>query len=293
MWSLDIRFILFLNQLVPVTSVHKELTEAKRMVRRYQQWEYNEIKHIYEDFMPYWELRGKEVLDVGCGLGGKLVFYVEEGASKVVGVDLRPFSAISALQLASEQDSDGVIRIAIADGAKLPFADETFDVVISVNVLEHVVDPLSVLIECQRVLRPNGRIYLYFPPFYSPWGAHLDSWINLPWPHLFFSERSLIRAAALIEQREHYNERFIPPAQVQWEEIEEFYELNRLTIRRFLRLVKNANLQVLQCRFLPFARHALRHKGPGKLLLALLYAASRVPFLNEVVVTKIACVMTK
>lgn len=293
MWPLDIQLIIFLNRLVPATPVHKELAEAKRTVRRYQRWEYEEIRRIYEDFMPYWELKGKKVLDVGCGLGGKLVFYAEEGASKVVGVDLRLFSATFASQLSSERDSDGVIHIAIADGAKLPFADETFDVVISVNVLEHVADPLSVLIECRRVLRPNGHIYLYFPPFYSPWGAHLDSWINLPWPHLFFSERSLVRAAALIEQMEHYNERFIPPAQVKWEELKQFYELNRLTIQQFLRLVRKANLQMLQCRFLPFARHALGHTGLKRLFLALLYAASLVPFLNEVVVTKIACVMTK
>lgn len=292
MQDLIVRLILLLNKWVPATSMHIALAEAKRTVQSYQQWEYAEIKRIYKDFEPYWDLRGKRVLDVGCGLGGKLLFYAENGAQKVVGIDLRLFSAASASRIAAESIDERIICIAVADGAKLPFADNTFDVVISINVLEHVADPAAVLRECQRVLRPGGRFYLHFPPFYSPWGPHLDGWINFPWPHLFFSERNLVRAAALVEKRERYNDRFIPPAQVFWSELEGFYELNRLTIRQFTRLVEKANLRVLQCRFLPFGRHAWR-QGVKALLRLLLYAAARVPLLNEMVVTKIACVMTK
>lgn len=293
MRDLAVKLILSINRLVPPTSVHMSLVEAKRTIRGYQQWEYEEIKRIFEDFKPYWDLEGKMVLDVGCGLGGKLLFYAECGAREVIGIDLRPFSATYASRLASEYGGDGTIHIAVADGGELPFADDSFDVVISINVLEHVTDPISVLKECRRVLRPDGFLYLYFPPFYSPWGAHVDGWINFPWPHLLFSERSIVRAAALIEHRKRYNEQFILPAQVHWNEIEELYELNRLTIQQFLRLVKRADLQILQCRFLPFARHALRQAGPWRLLPALLYAASRIPFFNEIMVTKIACVMTK
>jgi len=287
------RLILLMDRLVPVASVHAQLTEAKNTIRGYQQWEYEEIERIYEDFEPYWDLEGKRVLDVGCGLGGKLLFYAECGAREVIGIDLRSFSALSANRLALERGAGSVIQIAVADGAGLPFDNDTFDVVISVNALEHVADPLSVLKECQRVLRPGGRVYLHFPPFYSPWGAHLDGWINLPWPHLFFSERSLVQAAALVEEEMRYNKQFIPPAQVHWSELQGFHELNRLTIRQFSKLVKVTGFQALQCRLLPFGRHALRRGTMGRLLLALLRVVSRVPLLNEVVVTKIACVMSK
>lgn len=291
--NLIVNLILLLNRLVPATPIHMELARVKRTVRAYQQWEYDEIRRIYEDFEPYWDLGEKMVLDVGCGLGGKLLFYAEQGAKKVVGIDLRPFSAMSASHLISEQANDSIIHIAVADGAMLPFVDNVFDVVISINVLEHVTNPLSVLRECRRVLRPGGRLYLHFPPFYSPWGAHLDGWINFPWPHLFFPEWALVRAAALVEEQKRLNEQFIPPAQVYWDRLSGLYELNRLTIRQFWKLVKETNLQVLQCRFLPFGRHALKQGAIRRILLTLLSAISRVALLNEIVVTKIACVLTK
>lgn len=292
MHALSVKLILFINKLVPAIPVHTELAEAKRTVQAYQQWEYEEIKRIYKDFEPYWDLVGKTILDVGCGLGGKLVFYAEQGARKVVGIDLRAFSAASGSRLASQVD-DRVIHIAVADGAELPFVDNAFDVVISVNVLEHVKNPFWVLRECQRVLRPGGRLYLHFPPFYSPWGAHLDGWINFPWPHLFFSERALVRAASLIEEQKRYNEQFILPARVHWCTQKSLYELNRLTIRQFRGLVRTTDLQVLQCHLLPFGRHMLKQVVMGRTLLPLLRMASKVPLLNEIVVTKIACVLTK
>ena len=293
MSKLAVELILLVNRLVPAAPMHVELAKAKRATCRYQQWEYGEIKRIYKDFEPFWEVEGKVVLDVGCGLGGKLLFYIEQGAKGVVGIDLRASSAVAASQSASERRTGGAIRIAVADGAHLPFVNDAFDVVISINVLEHVADPLSVLQECRRVLRPGGRLYLHFPPFYSPWGAHLDGWIKFPWPHLFFSERDLAQAAALVEERERYNEQFIPPAQVHWRELDSLHELNHLTIRQFWRVVRRANLQVLQCRFLPFGRHILKQGMIGKTLLTLLGVMSRTPLLNEIVVTKIACVLTK
>lgn len=292
MSDLPVKLILLLNRLVPPARMHVELARAKQTVHDYQQWEYAEIKRIFKDFGQLWDLAGRVVLDVGCGLGGKLLFYAEQGAKEVIGIDLRPFSIISASQLMVEQGYD-VIHLAVADGAKLPFNDNVFERVISINVLEHVVDPLSVLLECRRVLRPEGRIYLYFPPFYSPWGAHLDGWINFPWPHLLFPERSLVRAAALIEEQKHINERFILSAQVHWGELKGLYELNRLTLRQFWKLIKEADLQVLQCRLLPFGHHALKRGVVASGLLSMLHTAARIPLLNEIIVTKVACVLTK
>lgn len=293
MQELFTKLVLFVNRLIPTGPMHIELAEAKYTVQAYQQWEYREIVRIYEEFKPYWNLEGKTVLDVGCGLGGKLLFYAESGAKRVVGIDRRSFSVASASRLAGGQNNGKGIRVTVADGAEIPFADDAFDVVVSINVMEHVADPASVLRECRRVLRPGGYLYLHFPPFYSPWGAHLDGWINFPWPHLFFSERTLVQAAAFVEEQEHYNERFIPPAQVHWGELQELYELNRLTIHQFSQMVREANLRVLQCRLLPFGRHALQRGVLKRSLLAMLRAASRIPLLNEVVVTKIVCVLTK
>lgn len=286
------KLILLLNRIIPPTYVHSNLAKAKRTVDDYQHWEYEEIEHIYRYFEPYWNLKGKIVLDIGCGLGGKLLFYVRDGAERVIGVDLRMFSTLASSKLAFERGGDK-IKIALADGTALPFPDNAFDAVISVNVLEHVVNPALFLKECNRVLRPGGYVYLYFPPFYSPWGAHLDSWINFPWPHLLFSAQSLVKAAAIVEEQKRYNEQFILPARVPWSELQDLYELNRLTIHRFKKLIKRSGLRVILLRFLPFGHHALRQGFLREVLLCLLRALSQIPLLNEVIVTKIVCVLTK
>jgi len=288
---LAVKVILALNSLVPSTQIHQNLAEAKGTVADYQDWELDEIQRIYGEFGPHSGLRDKLVLDVGCGLGGKLRFYAKEGAARVVGVDLRFQSALAAAQLA-ESDSS-ITSTAVADGARLPFADNSFDLVVSVNVLEHVADPEAMLDECRRVLRYRGRLLLHFPPFYSPWGPHLDGWVNFPWPHLFFSERDLVQAAAQVEAQKHLNDRFIPAAQVQWDGLEKLPELNRLTIRQFQSLVAAKWPQGTQLLLLPFGRHALLKNSLGRLLLRVLYALARLPLLNEIIVTKIACTMIK
>jgi SAM-dependent methyltransferase len=60
----------------------------------------------------------------------------------------------------------------------LPFADETFDLVISVAVLEHVRDPFAAARELQRVLKPGGRIFAAVP-FLQPYHAYPDHFYNM------------------------------------------------------------------------------------------------------------------
>ena len=50
-----------------------------------------------------------------------------------------------------------------ADHHKIPFNDETFDVIHAYNILEHLSDPISVLRECERVLKPGGHINITVP----------------------------------------------------------------------------------------------------------------------------------
>jgi len=57
-------------------------------------------------------------------------------------------------------------------GESLPFADETFDVVYSANVLEHTQNPEQVLREAVRVLRPGGALYIELPNFLSYFEGH-------------------------------------------------------------------------------------------------------------------------
>ncbi|MBI3748918.1 MAG: class I SAM-dependent methyltransferase [Chloroflexi bacterium] len=114
---------------------------------------------------------GRDVLDVGCNTGYGTVRFVPV-ARRVVGVDVSP-GAIDAARLRA---ADGRPEFVLTSGAALPFADDSFDLVTSFQVLEHVSDPLAYLRELARVVRPGGELFLATPnaairldPGMTPW----------------------------------------------------------------------------------------------------------------------------
>ena len=105
------------------------------------------------------------VLDAGCGTGGNAALLGRFG--RVVGVDLAPL----ALELASQR---GCLRLTRATVAELPFAEATFDLVTSFEVLYHraVGDDVGALSEFRRVLRPGGWLLLRLPALGWLRGGH-------------------------------------------------------------------------------------------------------------------------
>lgn len=128
------------------------------------------------------------VLDAGCGGGGMPLSFAEEAAS-AVGIDLTPRFRDAGCRLARER---AVANLAFvrADALALPFRDQTFDLVLSHAVIEHVSDAGTYLRECARVLRPSGRMYLSTAPYLSFAGAHLPR-LKVPVPlHLLLGRRA-------------------------------------------------------------------------------------------------------
>ena len=99
---------------------------------------------------------GKRLLDIGCG-DGSLATLVKDKYDEVYGVD---FSE-SAVSLAKKK---GVIVSNIdLNHDALPYENNFFDTVACLDVLEHVIDPLRLLKESFRVLKPEGTIILSTP----------------------------------------------------------------------------------------------------------------------------------
>ncbi len=282
-----------LNRIIPPPQNLEELHTAKLSDDAYFQREYQEAAKLHPEFGPRLEFKDSLALDVGSGLGGKLIYYSEQGARFVVGIDLRAYSCQVAKRIA---DQRGFTEIApmLGDAVQMPFAADSFDVIISVNVFEHIHDLKNALVETRRVLRPGGHVFLHFPPFYSPWGAHVENWINFPWPHLLFSDRTLIEVARRVEERQMHNESYISTAQVDWGNLDRLPELNRVTAAKFIHLLRQANFEILEVKMLPFGRHFLAQRGIlGKLLLTVLKMIASQPLLREVITTKMVFVLTK
>ncbi len=102
----------------------------------------------------YADLKGKRILDAGCGVG-MYVRKFRRFSEHVAGVELDESRAAEG-----GQDLPG---IACASVEALPFADATFDVVLSHEVLEHVGDDRRAVAEALRVLRPGGRLVVFVP----------------------------------------------------------------------------------------------------------------------------------
>ncbi|HJU54795.1 MAG TPA: class I SAM-dependent methyltransferase [Pyrinomonadaceae bacterium] len=124
-------------------------------------------RHRYQEYAPWMpgvmgfdEFAGQRLLEVGCGMGTDLLQFARGGAV-CTGVDLTPRSVeISSLHFGLY---DLRADFVLADGERLPFADESFDVVYSNGVLHHTPDTSRAVRELHRVLRPGGiaKVMLY------------------------------------------------------------------------------------------------------------------------------------
>lgn len=109
------------------------------------------------------DLKGKLVLDVGCGMGRFAEVATRWGAH-VVGIDLSLASEVAAKNLA-----DRTATIFQADVFKLPFAPGSFDYIYSIGVLHHTPDCEQAFKSLPKLLKPGGRIAIWLYSAYNPW----------------------------------------------------------------------------------------------------------------------------
>jgi ubiquinone/menaquinone biosynthesis C-methylase UbiE len=115
---------------------------------------------------------GSHVLDVGCGTGNDVrALAARVGPTgRVVGLDN------SEQQIARGRPADpgcAPVEFVLGEAHALPFEDDTFDVVRSERVVQHVPDPAAAVAEMLRVVKPGGQV-LVTDPDHGMWAPDLD-----------------------------------------------------------------------------------------------------------------------
>jgi SAM-dependent methyltransferase len=112
-------------------------------------------------------LEGAALLDVGCGIGMYTSAF-QPYTSEVFGIEIE--------QPRAQQAAETGTAVAQAMGETLPFAANTFDVVFSHEVLEHVRDDRRAVEEMVRVARPGGHLVIFVPNRLYPFETHGIYW---------------------------------------------------------------------------------------------------------------------
>jgi ubiquinone/menaquinone biosynthesis C-methylase UbiE len=111
----------------------------------------------------YRDRKDLTVLDIGCGTGAMSRKLAPFG--HVVSADFSPL----ALEFSRRRS---LTSLCAADAMRLPFRDGSFDVIVALDILEHLPDDQAALCEFQRVLKPGGRVVATVPAYKSLWSGH-------------------------------------------------------------------------------------------------------------------------
>jgi SAM-dependent methyltransferase len=107
---------------------------------------------------------GRAALEVACGSGGITCRMAVETGARCVGVDINPHGIEAATRRATDQGLSSRVSFQVVDaGRRLPFPDQSFDVVFCNDSINHLPGRLEVLRDWHRVLRPGGRLLFTDP----------------------------------------------------------------------------------------------------------------------------------
>lgn len=129
---------------------------------------FKRIPYLYERYMVALSLLrinlnsldNKKILDDGCG-DGALTYLIAQDGADMTGLDLSPDAINIAKQKIKRKKLN--INFLCGNSFNLPFSENYFDAVISLEVIEHIIEPADFLKEIYRVLKPGGVVVLSTP----------------------------------------------------------------------------------------------------------------------------------
>jgi len=163
----------------------KHFYEQKQFTREY-------LFPYFQKYIP--EFHKKKVLEVGCAEGG-LLEVLQELGMHVVGLELSPERAGTA------KEKNPLLNIIVGDIMDTELStklNETFDVIIMREVIEHVSNKKVAFDNLKKLVNDNGLLFISFPPKYSPFAGHqqIGKSFLKAMPYLHLLPKSFLKAIA-------------------------------------------------------------------------------------------------
>ena len=202
MWLSEQILFLLCRALYKTEVAHtSEMKNALRNMDDCDAYRRKEISRIVDAVKRYSiPIDRKTILDFGCNDGAISAEYLKHGAGKVIGIDIDG----RAIQRAKALYDDERLTFVQSNVNSIPLDDQSVDSVISNAVFEHVSQPSAVMKEIHRILTPAGKVLIGTWSWFHPFAPHLWSVMPVPWAHVFFSERTLLRVCRRVYHSSWY-----------------------------------------------------------------------------------------
>lgn len=143
--------------------VDTKAVDSKLRIQR--EWHKEKLINIFQNL----DLNNKKILDIGCGSGG-LTFKLFKSLrnSEVIGVDFNE-KAIKSANIRLKREKLKKLKFMSGDAENIVFNDNEFDIVIALDMLDHLFDPEKCLINIRKILKKNGYAIICVGNYSSLW----------------------------------------------------------------------------------------------------------------------------
>lgn len=222
----------------------------------------NTFLRVYPDFLTL--IKDKRIIHFGCGQGLQSVAMAKFGAKEVVGIIHRKEDLEFANRQSKKHNVEGKT---IFSNTIEKIKTRQFDLIISQNSMEHFNDPKAILLIMKSLLADNGKIFVTFgPPWFAPYGSHMQYFTRLPWIHILFPERTVMRVRALYRD----------DGARRYEDVE--LGLNKMSLKKFENLISVCRLKITH----------KKYEGVKKLNFL-----TGVPGVRELMTNHVTCLLEK
>jgi len=220
-------------------AVKKRIKRGRRLVKKVSHW--------------HGTLENTEVMEIGCGDGLNTILLGLQAAKHAVGIDLDlrlnrqdekgesihrlMTEAVKAMGVNKSLEqclSDLPVELLTMEATHMEFPDNSFDLLLSRSVLEHIHPIEKVLAEIGRVVRPGGMIYHEIDPFYWLRGCHKRGLVDIPWAHTRLPLHEFHRFVSGSESKRTADKR-----------LKRLKTLNRQTLREWKTLIENGPFEIV------------------------------------------------